>query len=205
MKKSQENIFDLIKHSTLYEDKKKFISSLQDIISFVSFDGEMEKFFKANNFASIFNDIVFEYIAPKHRTSFSKTFTTKTMFLTFKHTYTAILQDNIYISFSKGNADYQISFLIDNYQKYFDKEIRNSKDGISKIDNTIFKFCCKIKDARIDELSKKTKNMHIGYFKDYVVMESNDYISLTNVITNKPYDHPVNASRDIYALSKEKN
>ena len=187
------------------KDYQKTKKAFDDIVKYISLDKDMEKILKGINFKQIYKDISLKLPLSGSIQGFESTFTTHTSLLKFNHPYITMFEnDNIMISFSRRNKDYRLTFFTDNYDKYFDKKIRESKNGTLGIDNTIFKMDCRIKNAKLDELSRQTKRIYISHFKNYVVVENMEYVSVMDVIRNQPYNHPVYRTENTIKLETEK-
>ena len=187
------------------KDSQKTKKAFDDIVKYISLDKDTEKFLKEIHFKKIYNDISSQLPFGTFIKGFESSFTTGSPLLKFKHPYITMFEnDNIMISFSRRNKDYRLTFFTDNYDKYFDKKIRESKDGTIGIDNTIFKYDCRIKNAKLDELSRQTKRIYISHFKDYVVVENMEYVSVMDVIKKQPYNHPVYRTENTIELETEK-
>ncbi len=194
----------------------RLMKSLREIVEYSCLDRDIKSFFKQNSFDQIQSEIAYGIFAGKTESVIEETFTTKTFFMKFTHPYTIkfengeteidnekFVEKNIVVSFKRSNTDIKISINTDNYQKFFDEDLRNKHTALG-INNTFLKIECLVNDAEIGEASKFEKKMHICYNKDVMVIEETKYSKEMDVLNKTPYNHPVLKEETKYDL-KEKS
>ena len=194
--------------------ESRLIRSLRKIIEYASLDRDIKRFFKQNGFDPIYDEIALDIYAENTHDVVEATFTTKKLFMKFTHPYTItykkgeteinkekFVEKNIVVSFKRANCAYTVTFNPDNYQKFFDEDLRNKHTALD-INNTFLKIECIVNDAEIGETSKFEKRMHICYNKDVMVVEDIKYDKEIDVLNETPYNHPVLKEETKYDLKK---
>lgn len=203
-----------------YTKEARLIKSLKEIIEYSCLDRDIKSFFKQNCFDQIQSEIAYGIFAGKTDSVIEESFTTKMFFVKFTHPYTIkfengeteidnekFVEKNIVVSFKRSNNDFKIFINTDNYQKFFDEDLRNKHTALG-INNTFLKIECIVNDAEIGETSKIEKKMHICYNKDVMVTEETKYNKEMDVINKTPYNHPVfkeETQFDLKKISKDKS
>lgn len=196
--------------------ESRFMRSLRKIIEYASLDRDLKRFFKQNGFDTIYGEIALDIYTENTDDVVEATFTTKKLFMKFTHPYfitykkgeteidkEKFVEKNIAVSFKRANCVYTVTFNPDNYQKFFDEDLRE-RHQTSKINNTFLTIECLIAGAKVGEPSKYTKRMFICYNKDIMVIEKIGYVKEIDITKNTPYNHPVLKEENRFDL-KEKN
>ena len=183
--------------------ESRLMRSLRKIIEYASLDRDLKRFFKQNGFDTIYGEIALDIYTENTDDVVEATFTTKKLFMKFTHPYTItykkgeteidkekFVEKNIVVSFKRANCDYKVTFNADNYQKFFDEDLRE-RHQTSSINNTFLTIECLIDGAKVGEPSKYAKRMFICYNKDVMVIEKIGYVKEIDITKNTPYNHPV--------------
>ena len=196
--------------------ESRLMRSLREIIEYASLDRDLKRFFKQNGFDTIYGEIALDIYTENTDDVVEATFTTKKLFMKFTHPYTItykkgeteidkekFVEKNIVVSFKRANCAYTVTFNPDNYQKFFDEDLRNKHTALG-INNTFLKIECLIDGAKVGEPSKYAKRMFICYNKDIMVVEKIGYVKEIDITKNTPYNHPVLKEENKFDL-KERN